>query len=212
MTRRPPTTNGWEESVFKARPLECFIGGFQWKKNQIRRLHFVYGLWEFTIMPYGLTGATQACQWALDHVLKCSKKCIDNYVDDLIVFSDDMESHITNLHQVLLKLWAAGFKPSRSRDVCGSTKAVHLGFGSSAGVAPSSEKTKAEQDWPISSCSKYVRFFLGLVNFFRRVISHFANVAHPLTTLTSKNTDCVWKSKNRVPLQLWNSPCWLHHC
>ena len=29
----------------------------------------VYGLWEFTVMPYGLIDATQTCQHGLDYVL-----------------------------------------------------------------------------------------------------------------------------------------------
>ena len=29
-----------------------------------------YDLWEFTVMPYGLTGATQTCQHGLDEALK----------------------------------------------------------------------------------------------------------------------------------------------
>ena len=52
-----------------------------------------YGLWEFLVMPYGLTGATQTCQRALDAVFRECQDCVDNYVDDIIVFSDDMESH-----------------------------------------------------------------------------------------------------------------------
>ena len=45
-----------------------------------------YGLWEFTVMPYGLTGATQTCQRALDEVLSECEDCVDNYVDDCIIF------------------------------------------------------------------------------------------------------------------------------
>ena len=44
-----------------------------------------YGLWEFTIMPYDLTGATQTCQQGLDTVLHDYKYCVDNYVDDCVV-------------------------------------------------------------------------------------------------------------------------------
>ena len=46
-----------------------------------------YGLWEFTVMPYGLTGATHTCQRCLDDVFKY---CVDNYIDDYIVYSSDM--------------------------------------------------------------------------------------------------------------------------
>jgi len=63
-----------------------------------------HGLWEFTVMPYGFTGATQTCQRGLDAVLR---EC-DNYVDDCIIFSDDMSSHATDLLRILNKL-AAGF-------------------------------------------------------------------------------------------------------
>jgi len=56
-----------------------------------------YGLWEFTRMPYGLTGAIQTCQRYLDNILKDCKDCVDNYVDDCIVFSNDMTTQINDL-------------------------------------------------------------------------------------------------------------------
>ena len=67
-----------------------------------------YGLWEFTRMAYGLTGATQTCQRGLDNILQNCKDCVDNYVDDCIVFSNDMEEHIKDLRRVLSQLSAAG--------------------------------------------------------------------------------------------------------
>ena len=63
-----------------------------------------YGLWEFVAMPYGLTGATQTCQRALDETFRECYDCVDNYVDDIIVFSDDMDTHIKDLHRVFKKL------------------------------------------------------------------------------------------------------------
>ena len=37
-------------------------------------------------MLYGLTEATQTCQRALDEVFHECYDCVDNYVDDIIVF------------------------------------------------------------------------------------------------------------------------------
>ena len=45
-------------------------------------------------MLYGLTGATQTCQCGPDEVLEYHDSG-DNYVDDIIIFSDDMDSHTT---------------------------------------------------------------------------------------------------------------------
>ena len=56
-----------------------------------------YGLWEFVVIPYGLTGATQTCQRALDELFHECHDCVDNYVDIIIVFSDNMESHKADL-------------------------------------------------------------------------------------------------------------------
>ena len=39
-----------------------------------------YGLWEFTVMPYRLTVATQPCQQGLDKVMKDCKDCVDKIV------------------------------------------------------------------------------------------------------------------------------------
>ena len=191
------------KKIFSKLDLRSAYWQFPMDEESIEKTAFCpgpgYGLWEFTVMPYGLTGATQTCQRALDHILKSCKDCVDNYVDDLIVFSDDLKSHIDDLRRVLLKLKAAGFTLRGSKCFFGNTKAVHLGFEYSLmGVAPSPEKTKAVQDWPTPSCSKDVRSFLGLVNFFRRFIPHFADIAHPLTALTSKNAQFVWGDKQQA--------------
>ena len=87
--------------VFSKLDLRSGYWQFPMSESSIEKTAFCpgpgYGLWEFTVMPYGLTGATQTCQRGLDAVLKDCKDCVDNYVDDCIVFSDDMESHITDL-------------------------------------------------------------------------------------------------------------------
>jgi len=52
-----------------------------------------YGLWEFVVMPYGLTGVTQTCQRGLGEIFREFHDCVDNCVDDIIVYSDDITSH-----------------------------------------------------------------------------------------------------------------------
>jgi len=89
------------------------------EKNSIEKTAFCpgpgYGLWEFTVMPYSLTGATQTCQCGLGMVLKDCKHCVDNYVDDCIIFSDNMGTHIQDLGMALGKLQAAGFTLRESK-------------------------------------------------------------------------------------------------
>ena len=148
-----------------------------------------YGLWEFTVMPYGLTGATQTCQRGLDKVLKDCKDCVDNYVDDCIIFSEDMETHIRDLSRVLNRLQEAGFTLQGSKCFFGKCSINHLGFEySQNGVSPTKEKTQTILNWPIPTTSKDVRSFLGLTNFYRRFIPKFADIATPLNELTRSKT------------------------
>ena len=188
--------------VFSKLDLKSAYWQFPMEAQSIEKTAFCpgpgYGLWEFTRMPYGLTCATQTCQRGLDTILQNCKHCVDNYVDDCIVFSDDMTSHIRDLRLVLEKLKAAGLTLRGSKCSFGLDKIIHLGFEySSAGVAPSPQKSQAITDWPTPSSTKEVRSFLGLVNFYRCFVPHFANIAGPLTDLTSKATPFSWEPKHQ---------------
>ena len=101
------------KQIFSKIDLKSAYWQFPMCQNSIEKTAFCpgpgYGLWEFTVMPYGLTGATQTCQRGLDQVLKDCKDCVDNYIDNCIVFSDDIQSHVRDLQRVLSKLLSAGF-------------------------------------------------------------------------------------------------------
>ena len=114
-----------------------------------------YGLWEFVVMPYGLTGATQTCQQGLDTILSDCKCCVDNYVDDCIVYSDDMNSHIRDLQDVLGRLQQAGFTLIGSKCAFGKSTVRHLGFQySPSGVTQSAERIQAVANWPVPTRAK----------------------------------------------------------
>lgn len=71
------------------------------------------------------------------------KDCLDNYVDDFIVSSDDMESLISDLRRVLSKLLATGWTLRGSNCYFGRSTVTHLGFEyTSGGVAPFYSKTE----------------------------------------------------------------------
>ena len=105
---------------------------FPMQKESIEKTAFSpgpgYGLWEFTVMPYGLTGATQTYQQDLDTVLHDCKYCVDNYVDDIVVYSSDMMSHARGLQKVLGTLQDAGFTLRGLKRAFGKMNIIHLGF------------------------------------------------------------------------------------
>ena len=190
------------KKVFSKIDLKSAYWQFPMSEQSIEKTAFCpgpgYGLWEFTRMPYGLTGATQTCQQGLDQVFSDCKDCVDNYVDDFIIFSDDVESHISDLRRVLSRLQKARFTLRGSKCFFGRHTTSHLGFEYSCrGVTPSEGKTQAVVDWPTPTSTKDIRSFLGLVNFYQRFIPKFADIAAPLTELTGSDAAFRWEDEQK---------------
>ena len=65
------------KKVFSKLDLKSAYWQFPMEAQSIEKTAFCpgpgYGLWEFTVMPYGLTGATQTCQRSLDTILQHCK-------------------------------------------------------------------------------------------------------------------------------------------
>ena len=49
--------------------------------------------------------------------------------------------------------------------------------------------------WPLPTCVRDVQAFLGLAKFYRQFVHRFADIAHPLTDLTRKDTEFVWSAE-----------------
>jgi hypothetical protein len=64
----------------------------------------------------------------------------------------------------------------------------YLGFVlSGKGVTASADKVKAVREYPTPKKVRNFTVFLGIVSFYRRLLSNFAEVAKPLTKLTRKD-------------------------
>ena len=191
------------KKIFSKLDLQSAYWQFPMHPSSIEKTAFCpgpgYGLWEFVAMPYGLTGATQTCQRALDETFRECYDCVDNYVDDIIVFSDDMDTHIKDLHRVFKKLKSAGFVLRGSKCLLGQDSVTHLGFCYSAeGIKPSEDKTKIIAEWPVPKNTKELRSFLGLANFYRNFVPGFANISSPLNDLTSKRIPFIWTTEHQT--------------
>ena len=61
-----------------------------------------------------------------------------------------------------------------------------------AGIQPDPNRVSAVKDFPQPSSIKEVRQFLGLASYYRRFITGFAKLAHPLHSLTQKYAIIHW--------------------
>jgi len=152
------------------------------------------GLFHFTRMPFGLSGAPGSFCRLMSIVLRdlLWVVCLC-YLDDIIIYGRTPEELLERLRMVLDKLRDAGLKLKPSKCVLFKTEIQYLGHLVSAdGVNPIPNKIQALKDWPTPHCIRDVRAFFGLASYYRRFVKGFATIAEPLTRLTRKQTRFVW--------------------
>ena len=66
-------------------------------------------------------------------------------------------------------------------------------------VKPTEDKVKAIQDMPVPTTKRKVRSLIGFLNFYRRFIPHFSEIASPLTDLTAKSAPnkVIWTDQHQ---------------
>jgi hypothetical protein len=146
-----------------------------------------YGLYEYCVVPFGLTNAPATWQQYINSVLHdfLDRFCTA-YLDDILIYSDTEEEHIGHVRQVLSALQEANLFLDIKKCEFHVKRVRYLGLIiTTDGIQMDPEKIKAVQEWPRPTSLKDVQAFLGFCNFYRRFITGYSNIVKPLTTLTS---------------------------
>ncbi|KJZ71335.1 hypothetical protein HIM_09271 [Hirsutella minnesotensis 3608] len=169
--------------------------GDEWKTAFRTR----YGLYEWLVTPFGLTGAPATFQRYINHTLRdfldefCSA-----YIDDILIYSSgSLADHRNKVKQVLARLRNAGLQIDIDKCDFEAKSVMYLGFIVEAGkgIRVDPEKVQAIQQWQRPCSVKGVRSFLGFANYYRQFIPRFSNIAAPLTALTKKDAVFAWSKE-----------------
>jgi hypothetical protein len=148
-------------------------------------------------MPFGLVNASASFSRLIRKLFE-GMQCVDNFIDDVIIYTRSFQQHLLEIEEFLQRLRAANLtvKPSKCfiRCICSSLECLgHIAGCEKVPLLP--DKVTAISNFQRPSTKKQVRSFLGLVGFYRRFIPNFSAIAAPLSDLTKKGqpNKVTWK-------------------
>lgn len=158
------------------------------------------GLFEFTVMPFGLCNAPSTFQRLMDLVLSGHQFdfCVV-YLDDIVVFSKSFDEHLKHLKLVFDRLREANLTLKISKCKFGREKLPFLGhIVSKSGIEPDPSKIEAIKNWPTPKNKDEITSFLGLCGYYRRFCQNFSQKASPLLEVSKpKGKAFSWGESQR---------------
>ena len=148
-----------------------------------------YGSFEWSVMPFGLTNAPIAFQRFMNNIFSdLLDVCVVIYLDDILIYSNNMSEYYRHMKEVLKCLRKAGLYAKAEKCEFHSESVKYLGYIlSPSGLTMSDDKVKIIQDWPEPKKVKDIQSFLGFANFYCQFIFNCSDIVIPLICLTWKD-------------------------
>ena len=157
---------------------------------------------EFTRCPFGLTQAPAYFQRLINKVIKGLPFAL-GYLDDVLIHSPDIESHLQHMKTLFQRLREADLKLKDSKCNYFKTHVQYLGhLVSGKGIKPLPEKLESVKKMPAPTTPKEIKQFLGLVGYYRKFIPRFADIARPMTNLTKQDVSFEWTPQCQASFEM----------
>lgn len=146
---------------------------------------------EFLKLPFGLKIGPQLFQQfvneALEEIIKTGNIVV--YMDDILVATETLESHLDVLKKVFTTLVNNKLELKLEKCTFLYTEIEYLGYRVSRdGIQPIDRGIAAVQNFSEPKTAKEVRSFVGLASYFRKFIKGFSVIARPLYCFLKKES------------------------
>jgi hypothetical protein len=184
-------------SIFTSMDLHWGFNNVQIQEGDEEKAAFITskGLFEPTVMYFGFCNAPSTFQHMMNEVLKdkIATGHVVVYIDDILIFTDNLTLHRQLVNRVLEKLKANDLFIKLEKCQFEQSEVEFLGLiVSKNSIKMNPAKVAGVKDWPTPTKVKHVQAFLGLANFYCRFIKDFAKITRLLSLLTCKNETWNW--------------------
>jgi hypothetical protein len=153
-----------------------------------------YGLYEYTVMSFGLTNAPAYFMYLMNKVfMEYLDKFVVVFIDEILIYSKNKKEHEEHLRLGLQKLREHQLYAKFSKCDFWLKKVSFLGhIITDGGIIVDQAKVIDVLKWEPPRTVKEIRSFLGLAGYYRRFIEGFSKIARPLTSLLEKDKEFKW--------------------
>ena len=165
--------------------------GDEWKTTFNTR----FGLYEWLVTSFGLTGAPATFQQYINWVLRDELDiCCSMYIDDVVIYNDTQTEHRSAVLNIIRKLVDAGLQLDFDKSKFEGGIVKYLGYliETGRGLRADPEKLEAIQKWEPPTKVRGIRGVRGFCNYYRQFIDGYSRIAEPLTRLTQIDQPFHW--------------------
>jgi len=156
------------------------------------------GSFEPTVIFFGMTNSPATFSAMMNEILRdiINEGKVMAFVDNVLVGTEIEEGHDEIVEEVLKRLEENDLYIKPEKCVWKVQKIRFLGIiiGPN-GIEMEKEKVDGVLSWLEPKNVKDIRKFLGLVNYYRRFIKNFTQVARPMNVLTRKDVKWQWEEE-----------------
>jgi hypothetical protein len=153
-----------------------------------------YGLYEYTVMSFGLTNAPAYFMYLMNKVfMEYLDKFVVVFIEDILVYSRNEEEHEEHLSLVLPKLRDNQLYVKFNKSEFWLKEVSFLGHVIiGGGIAVDPGNVRDVLNWKLPTTVLEIQSFLGLAGYYKRFIEGFSAIVKPLSSLLEKEKKFIW--------------------
>ena len=148
-----------------------------------------FGSFKYTVMPFGLTNGPATYQHFMNDILfEYLDRFVTAYLDDILIYSEDLKTHKEHVRTVLQCLQKADLQADITKCEFHITETQYLGLIiTNKGIRMNPNKISTITNWQTPTKLCHVRAFIRFASFYRRFIKNFSKIIKLINNLTLKD-------------------------
>ncbi len=173
----------------------CIKKSKEWKTAFWMR----YKHYKYIVMSFKLKNVLIIFQRLINNILReYLNDFVITYLDDILIYLDNLETHCEHVHKVLTKLneWAMYVKKLKSRFKIKKIQFLRYVIQSKQ-IKKNLKKTEAVKNWLMLKKIKKVQVFLELTNYYWKFMFNYVKIVKSLMYLICKDKKWHWDKKQK---------------